>query len=802
MKRIKVPESTLSEKLSTGYFGKAEWGMVFLVFPLFMVMDFHSMGYGGVLEPLMLPFALVIAIGAGLRLRFAGALGISAMLLLVLIYAWVRGLGTFGEGTFADHLLFAVGLFVLFLSAMFFCAIVAGYHLRSAEISTEREFLMHRVLDALPIGVWVRAPKGQTVFVNERWASFSMLSVEEIMDSDSPAPPVYLGEEWEVERQELLNSDDGAIRYKHVDLVDNHDRSCSMTLLTLRVFIDDVLGVGTLSLLVDETALRMYEEQVEVSEHRLRMALDTVEMGFWEQDLGTREIYRDTNWYRILKVDPVDVANEQDEWQGRIHADDRDRVLGAYVNFLRHSTEPLEIDYRIRQGASDFIWVQDSVTVQDRDVVGRPTRMMGTMQDISSRKQIELDLKHAKERAEAGNQAKGRFLATISHEIRTPLNAIIGLSHFLNETGLDEEQLDLSQTIYSSGKSLLFLVNDILDFSKIEAGRLELEVQEFPLHLCFEDCVKLFKARASEQNVELQLSMDESLPEFAVGDMERLRQVVQNLLSNALKFTDSGSVEIAVRPVKLGELPAERRPDELERIGYLDQLDRDYLEVLVCDSGIGIPEERQNVLFEAFSQVDASTTRKYGGTGLGLAICKRLVLAMGGEIWLESREGCGALFGFVVRTKLIGDGAAGVSAPVHVVKPEVDVERIAEQHPCDILVVGDRDETAALMRTCRRLGYMPHHAQHYNFSESAFQRRRYDIVFIWMGNEAEALQLARHIHSLSKMKRPESILGVVPDGHFVSKERCKLVGMQRLIEGNQDLMTIREVILDVLNEHG
>jgi signal transduction histidine kinase len=797
MKQIKVTEPTVSEKTSTGYFGKAEWGGVFVVFPLFMVLVFDSMGYGGALEPLMLPFALVIAIGAGLRLRFAGALGISAMLLLAVLYAWVRGLGAFGVGSFGDHLQFAVGLLVLFISAIFFCAIVAGYHLRSAEIATEREFLMRRVLDALPIGVWVRAPEGQTVFANERWASFSTSTVEEIMDSDSQEAPVDLGEEWEAERQELLNSDDGAIRYKQVDLVDNHDRPCSMTLLTLRVYIDDFAGVGTLSLLVDETALRLYEEQIRMSEHRLRMALDTVGMGFWEQGLSTREIYRDKNWYRILEVDVVNVENERKEWQGRIHPDDRERVLGAYMNFLLNGTKQLEIDYRIRKGASDYIWVQDRVIVQDRDVVGRLTGMMGTMQDISTRKKIELDLKLAKERAEAGNQAKSHFIATISHEIRTPLNAIIGLSSFLNESGLDEEQLDLSETIYSSGKSLLLLVNDILDFSKIEAGRLDLEMQEFPLHLCFEDCVKLFKARAAERNVTLQLSIAPSLPEFVVGDLERLRQVVQNLLANALKFTDSGNVEIAVRPVNLSELRRERRPDNLEPIGYLDQLDHDYLEVVVCDSGIGIPINRQDSLFEAFSQVDTSTTRKYGGTGLGLAICKRLVEAMGGQIWVESREGCGALFGFVVRTKLIDE--TDTSNPTRDVR---QTERIVEQHPCNILVVGDRDEVRGLLKTCRRLGYAPHHLQQYDLSESAFQRRRYQIVFIGMANEGAGLELSRKIFSAPKMQRPLAILGVVPEGQSVSGERCKLVGMQRLIEGSQDLMTIREVILDVLHEHG
>ena len=796
MKRIKVPESTVSEKLSTSYFGRAEWGMVFVVFPLFLALVFYSMGYGGALEPLMLPFALMIAIGAGLRLRFAGAVGVSVMLLLVVIYAWLRGVGVFAEGSFWEHLLFAAGLLVLFISATFFCAIVAGYHLRSAEIADEREYLMHRVLDALPIGVWVRSPEGRTIFVNERWASFSSLTATEIMSSGSEEPPVDLGEEWEAARQGLLNSDDGVIRYQHVDLVDNRGRSSSMTLLTLRVYIDDSEGVGTLSLLVDETALRLYEEQIRVSEHRLRMALDTVEMGFWEQDLSTREIYRDANWYRILGVDIEDVLDEKKEWQGRIHPDDRERVLGAYVDFLRDGAKLLEIDYRIRKGAIDYIWVQDRVIVQDRDVVGRPTRMMGTMQDISVRKQIELDLKHAKDRAEAGNQAKGHFIATISHEIRTPLNAIIGLSSFLNESEMTEEQLDLSETIYSSGKSLLFLVNDILDFSKIEAGRLDLEMQEFPLHLCFEDCVKLFKIRAAERNVELQLSLDSSLPEFAVGDMERLRQVVQNLLANALKFTDSGKVEISVRPVKLNELPLERRPDELEPIGYLDQIDHDYLEVLVRDSGIGIPEDRQHLLFEAFSQVDASTTRKYGGTGLGLAICKRLVQAMGGQIWLESREGTGAVFGFVVRTKLIEEVASEPAGAVE------QAERIVEQHPCDILVVGGRDETAALLQACRQLGYAPHHAPSYDLSASAFQRRRYNIVFIGMGAEAEGLELSRQICASSGAKRPQAILGVVPEGQSVSKERCKLVGIQRLIEGDQGSATIRGVILDVLHGHG
>jgi PAS domain S-box-containing protein len=795
MKRIKVPDTIGSAEVMSRFWGWNELILIYVLFLALLSVTFSSMGHGGVFEPLMLPLTMVIAVWAGLRLRIFGAIGVSAILLFFVAYAWASGIGVFAAGSHVEHLLFAVGLVAIFSTVSFFSAIVAGYHLRSAQIAMGRENMMHQVLDSLPIGVWVRSRTGETVFVNERWASFSLMSAEEIMRSDSKEAPVDLGGEWESERQALLDTDDGALRCQRVDLMDHLGNHCCMTLLTLRIYIDEVEGLGTLSLLVDETALRLYEERIRTSEHRLRMALDNVEMGFWEQDLVSQEVFRDANWYRILEVDTAEVVDDRKEWQGRIHPDDRERVLGAYSAFLGDGGDPLEIDYRIRKEAGEYIWVQDRVIVLERDVAGRLKRIMGTMQDISARKRIEIDLKQAKDRAEAGNRAKGHFIATISHEIRTPLNAIIGLSSFLSDSDLDEEQLDLSQTIYTSGKSLLLLVNDILDFSKIEAGRLDLEMQEFPLRLCFEDCVKLFKLRAAERNVDLQLNLDPALTEYAMGDMERLRQIIQNLLANALKFTDVGEVEITVKPVTLDQLPVERRPDFLEPIGYLDQLDHDYLEVLVRDSGIGIPKDRQHMLFEAFSQVDASTTRKYGGTGLGLAICKRLVDAMGGKIWLESHEGEGAVFGFVVRTKLIGE-----SAPVS--DRSVDrVERIVEEHPCDILIVGDRVETESLLLACRKLGYAPHHAPNYDLSADSFQRRRYNIVFIWLRDEAQGLELSRKISASTGSKRPQAILGVVPEGQTVSKERCKLVGMQRLVEGSLNSTVIREVLLDVLYMH-
>ena len=770
-----------------------EWVLNHLLLLVFLSLGFATMGHGGIVGPLMIPLAMVVAVWAGLRLRGFGALSVSVIVLCFVVYAWVARLGVFATGGHSEHCLFALGLVAIFSAVAWMSALVAGDHLCSVQIAGGREGLLHTVLDSLPIGVWLRASSGETVFVNERWASYSLMSVSEIMASASTEAPVDLGESWQAAWQALLRSDDNKAHSQRVDLTDDTGKQCCMTLLTQKVYIDDAWGIGSLSLLVDEAALRLYEQRIQSSEHCLRMALDKVDLAFWEQDLIEQQIIRDANWYRILDVVQSDVADERQEWQGRIHPDDYQRVMGAYRAFLANFSKPLEMDYRIRKGAGEYIWVQERVVALERSATGGLKRMVGTMLDISARKRVEIDLLHARDRAEAANRAKGQFIATVSHEIRTPLNAIIGLSSLLSESDLDEDQLDLSKTIYTSGNSLLHLVNDVLDFSKIDAGRLALEVQEFPLRDCFEECIKLFKPRAVERGVGLDLIWDAALPEFAMGDMERLRQVVHNLLSNALKFTEQGQVQLAVEPVVLEQLPAERLPDPLQPIGYLDQWDHDYLQVSVRDTGIGIPGDRQQELFEAFNQIDASTTRKYGGTGLGLAICQRLVQAMGGKIWVESDGGSGSVFGFVVRTKLIRE-----DFPPSACGSTSRIEPIARQYPCDLLIVGDGVEAESLLLACRDLGYAPHHAPDYDLSADAFQRRRYDLVFVLLSDEVEALKLSQQLSGASRRQRPSTLVGVVAEGHAVSNQRCKLAGIQRLIEGPLSPEVIRDVLLDVL----
>jgi PAS domain S-box-containing protein len=394
--------------------------------------------------------------------------------------------------------------------------------------------------------------------------------------------------------------------------------------------------------IIDITQRRMAQMEIERQREQLELVIESVQAGVWDENLIGGDTHFSRRYREILAYADDDVPGSPWEDAEAFHPDDRESVMAARETAIRDGS-PLDLEFRMRRRDGLFVWVNARAKAS-YDSAGYAIRFTGAIIDISTRKEAEFALRDANLRALEAAQAKSTFLATMSHEIRTPLNGVIGSADLLADTRLNAEQQDYVQTIRLSGVQLLTLIDDILDFSKIESGRMELEDEPFDVATVIEDAFDLVAERARSKRLELLYDVAPDVPRRVRGDITRVRQVLINLVGNAVKFTDSGEVYVNCR-IEDGD-PSEDLPFRLR--------------FTVKDTGIGIPAEKLPRLFSAFSQVDASTTRKYGGTGLGLAISQRLVGLMGGEIGVESEAGAGSSFRFTIRTRRAADdGAAG-----------------------------------------------------------------------------------------------------------------------------------------------
>ena len=402
----------------------------------------------------------------------------------------------------------------------------------------------------------------------------------------------------------------------------------------------------------DPRRQQLHEEQLR--EHRqteeaLRHTLDRLDeaqriarIGYWEWEPATGACYWSDEMYRIFGHEVDAVVPSVTLFMQQTVPDDLEILTEAIQGNHGEVADPTHFRIRRPDGALRTIRVTGRVSRNDDGTVATVT---GVLLDVSEEREHERALVAAKDAAEAATQAKSEFLANMSHEIRTPLNGVIGMTGHLLDTELDAQQAEFVSVLRSSGETLLALINDILDFSKIEAGMLEMEDQPFQVRACAEDALDLVAYRAAEKGIELAMLVDDAVPFMVSGDATRLRQVVVNLLANAVKFTDEGEVVLRVEPAS---------PELRHR---LDHAGRGLVHLSVRDTGIGIAPDRLDALFDEFTQADASTTRRYGGTGLGLAISRRLVTAMGGEIWAESTLGAGATFHVAVPMQALPDAA-------------------------------------------------------------------------------------------------------------------------------------------------
>jgi PAS domain S-box-containing protein len=375
---------------------------------------------------------------------------------------------------------------------------------------------------------------------------------------------------------------------------------------------------------------------------RLTLATRAGGVGTWSNDLVNNVLEWDEQMFRLYGITRDQLAGAYAAWQSALHPDDRQRVNEENQAAIRGEKE-FDSEFRV-------VWPDGSIhhiralALVKRDDGGKATGLVGTNWDITSQKQaaeallesnrqLEKETSRANQlaiEAEQANAAKSEFLANMSHEIRTPMNGIVGLTSLLLETELDETQRSYADTVLECSDSLLKLINDILDISKIEAGKIELEALAFDLQTVLEDLISVLAVKADRKGLELLFEIEPAAPTMLRGDVGRLRQIVNNLVSNAMKFTSAGDIELNVTL-------SEETEDEV------------LLHLSVRDSGMGIPTDRIGRLFEKFSQVDSSTTRLYGGTGLGLAISRQLAEMMGGAIGVTSKEGEGSEFWFTAR---------------------------------------------------------------------------------------------------------------------------------------------------------
>ena len=477
-------------------------------------------------------------------------------------------------------------------------------------------------------------------------------------------------------------------------------------------------ALGTIQ---DITGRKQVEQALRDSGERHRLLADHATDMIIRADLSGRRVYVSPAAKHLLGYSPDELIGTQP--QDFVHAEDRAHLVSAIDGMAKGHLDRATRTYRLRHRDGHWVWIEAKFQLR-RDPRGKPLEVISASRDITERHRQGAELQAAKEAAEQASQAKTEFLAAMSHEIRTPLNGVLGHTDLLlDDQGLDAVQRRHVERIRTAGSALLTVVNDVLDFSRIEAGQVELEAQPFCVSALVDNAMSIVQSSAEQRGLVLSSEIDGALPKQLIGDQDRLRQVLLNLLNNAVKFTPAGRVTLTV-----------------ESCGCIGA--RQGLRFAVADTGIGIPHDKQGRLFQHFSQVDSSIRRRFGGTGLGLAISKRLIDLMGGRIGVESTPGEGSTFWFEVALDQGDAQPRSESDPVPV---------MAGGRPARVLLVEDNEinqeiATAVLQAAGHEVDVAPDGS----VGVMMVQARTYDVVLMDVQMPVmDGMTATRHIRSLA-----------------------------------------------------
>ena len=548
-------------------------------------------------------------------------------------------------------------------------------------------------------------------------------------------------------------------------------------------------GVG--SVVIDITDRIETEESLKESQTNLLEAQKLANLGNWQMaapidshEIDTAKATWSAELFRIYGLDPKQGVPTFGELLQLHPPEERSVIRAAYERLLSDGISyNLDVSLRDRQGRTRYL---NSIGHAIKDDDHRAIELYGAVMDITERKQIEAELIRQNraleeaiavaQAADSANQAKSDFLANMSHEIRTPMNAILSVAQLLELTDIDEEQRNLMGILKSNGNKLLTLINDILDLSKIEARELKLNSQSFTLESSIENLTDSFLPQAQARSLELKIDLDSSLPKWFKGDDFRLQQILSNLISNALKFTQQGTISIIIAP----ESPiTEANPASV------------VVRFSVKDTGIGIPEQQLDKLFQPFTQADNSTTRQYGGTGLGLTISRRIVELMGGTIGVNSAVGYGSTFWFALPLEVITEAEIATSETMDTVIP-------SEKSPqsTNILVVEDyADNLDLILFMLNSSGYQTDSVNNGQEAVERLAQQNYDLILMDCQMPVmDGYQATQVIRTQEGSQRHTTIIGLTANAMASDRQKCLDAGMDDYLSKPIDFAKLIEII--------